>query len=323
MTTKPETILAHLTDIHFPQKPVPSLAELSFKRFFGLLNWHLSRKSMHLAETLEAVTKDVLAQTFNHLIVSGDLVNLSLRQEYTTALPWLERFGSPSGLSFVPGNHDYYGPTSFLTSARPPNLSDEADIPMSRSKDLLPFMTSDDKGGELGGATGPDLPFVRVVNDVALIALNSGVPTPLFKAYGRLNENSLDAVGHILNACKEADLYRCVILHHPPLPGITTLSRGLQNDHLLQALLREAGAELVLYGHNHKQHHEKLTTNHGVCHIVGTPSASIGFNSRYEFARYNLFSIQRLPDGWTTKMQGRGLQENYGSVVDLGTTELV
>ncbi len=323
MPTQPETIIAHLTDIHFPQRPVPSFFELSFKRFFGLLNWHLSRKSMHLAETLEVISKDVVTQTFNHLIVSGDLVNLSLHQEYETALNWMERFGAPSEVSFVPGNHDYYGQTPFLTPASMRTLPLQADVSSPRPDNLLPFMTSDDKGVELGGATGPELPFVRVVNDVALIGLNSGVPTPLFKAYGRLNENSLDALGHILNACKKADLYRCVILHHPPLPGITTLSRGLQNDHLLQALLREAGAELVLYGHNHKQHHERLTTNHGVCHIVGTPSASIGFNSRYELARYNLFTIQRLAEGWSTKMQGRGLRENYGDVVDLGETELV
>jgi 3',5'-cyclic AMP phosphodiesterase CpdA len=323
MTTETETIIAHLTDIHFPQRPVPSFSELSFKRFFGLLNWHISRKSMHLSGTLEVITKDVLAQTYSHLIVSGDLVNLSLHQEYISALPWMERFGAPSGLTFVPGNHDYYGPTPFLPSVSSLPLSGGVDETKRQPRDLLPFMTSDEKGVELGGATGPELPFVRVVNDVALIGLNSRVPTPLFKAYGRLNENSLDALEHILNTCKIADLYRCVILHHPPLPGITTLSRGLQNDHLLQALLRETGAELVLYGHNHKQHHERLTTNHGVCHIVGTPSASIGFNSRYELARYNLFTIQRLAEGWSTKVQGRGLQENYGDVVDLGETELV
>jgi 3',5'-cyclic AMP phosphodiesterase CpdA len=323
MTTQTETRLVHLTDIHFPQTLFPSLTEFSLKRLFGFFNWHLSRKSMHLSSTLEAMTEDVFAQTFNHLIVSGDLVNLSLHQEYKTALSWMERFGAPSEVSFVPGNHDYYGQTPFLYPASTGTLPLQADAPTPRSKDLLPFMTSDDRGVELGGASGPDLPFVRVVNDVALIGLNSGVPTPLFKAYGKLNEKSLDALAHILNACKEAHLYRCVILHHPPLPGITTLSRGLQNDHLLQALLREAGAELVLYGHNHKQHHERLTTNHGVCHIVGTPSASIGLNSRYELARYNLFSIRRLTDGWSTKIQGRGLQENYGDVVDLGTTDLV
>jgi len=320
MTTPPETILAHLTDIHFPQTPLPTLSELSFKRFFGLLNWHLSRKSMHLTETLAAISKDVLSQPFHHLIVSGDLVNLSLLNEYKAGLKWIEQFGASGDISFVPGNHDYYGPNPLLypkESMRP--STNLAPVGMS----LLPYMISDEKGLELGGATGPDLPFVRVVNDVALIGLNSGVPTPLFKAYGKLSETSLDALKHILIAIQKANLYRCVILHHPPLPGITKQSRGLQNDDLLQSLLRETGAELVLYGHNHKQHHETLRTNTGTCHIVGTPSASIGQNKRYELARYNLFSIRRSADGWTTKMHGRGLSENHGGVVDLGTSELV
>lgn len=320
MSKSPETIIAHLTDIHFPQNPKFSLSEISLKRFFGFMNWHFSRKKMHLSQTVEAISKDVLDQKFNHMIVSGDLVNLTLRKEYEAGFQWMKQFGQTNDLSFVPGNHDYYGKN---LSLYPEQLQNSSKAEKERGGELLPYMTSDMRGEALGGAKGPDLPFVRVVNDVALIGLNSGVPTPLFKAYGAINKKSLEVLAQILTAAEKQGLFRCVILHHPPLSGITRSSRGLQNDHELTSLLEEHGAELVLYGHNHKQHHVRLNTASGVCHVIGTPSASIGFDSRYELARYNLFSIQNSATGWALKMRGRGLKDNYGEVVDLGTTDLV
>ena len=310
MTNQAQTTLAHLTDIHFPQNPRFSMSEISVKRFFGFLNWHLSRKSMHLSKTLDAISKDVLAQKFDHLIVSGDLVNLSLRKEYEAGLYWMKQFGETSDISFVPGNHDYYGAN--------PVLSADAN-----EGGLSAYMISNSHGFELGGDAGPHLPFVRVINDVALIFLNSGVPTPLFKAYGAVNRKSLEVLVDILTQAKMQDLYRCVILHHPPLTGITSPSRGLTNDHELQTLLENYGAELVLYGHNHKQRHDKLSTKTGTCHVIGTPSASVGRHGRYELARYNLFHIQRKSNSWITQMDGRGLLEDYGPVVDLEDRLLV
>lgn len=310
MTTRSDTIIAHLTDIHYPSRVGLGLSEFSFKRFLGFLNWHLSRKKLHLKKTLDEISKDVLCQKLDHLIVSGDLVNWSLKAEYKEGLKWLEQFGSFEDVSFVPGNHDYYG-------ANPVLFAD------ANEGGLSAYMTSNSHGFELGGDAGPHLPFVRVINDVALIFLNSGVPTPLFKAYGAVNRKSLEVLVDILTQAKMQDLYRCVILHHPPLTGITSPSRGLTNDHELQTLLENYGAELVLYGHNHKQRHDKLSTKTGTCHVIGTPSASVGRHGRYELARYNLFHIQRKSNSWITQMDGRGLLEDYGPVVDLEDRLLV
>lgn len=310
MTPRSDTLIAHLTDIHYPSRVGLGLNEFTFKRFFGFLNWHLSRKKLHLKETLDQISEDVLQQELDHLIVSGDLVNWSLKAEYEQGVNWLKQFGSYEDISFVPGNHDYYG-------ANPVLSSDDSEGGLS------PYMTSNFKGIELGGDAGPHLPFVRVINDVALIFLNSGVPTPLFKAYGEVNRKSLEVLVDILTQARMQDLYRCVILHHPPLTGITSPSRGLNNDHELQTLLENYGAELVLYGHNHKQRHDKLSTKTGTCHVIGTPSASVGRQGRYEHARYNLFHIQRKSNSWITQMDGRGLLEDFGPVVDLEDRLLV
>lgn len=304
------TTIAHLTDIHLPELPRPALSELSAKRFFGLMNWHWSRKFIHRMKTLDAITADLSLQEFHHLIISGDLTNLALRSEYEAGMQWLKQFKGADEVSFVPGNHDYYGK----------NLALYPDG--TRGGELLPYMTSDFKGAELGGGNGPDLPFVRVVDNVALICLNSGIPTPLFKAYGAVSEASLAAFKRCLTLTKEAGLYRCVILHHPPLAGITSQSRGLNNDLAFQELLRKCGAELVLNGHNHKQRHDRLETKSGICHVIGTPSASVAKAGHYELARYNLFHISGTANKWETTMNGRGLLADYGEVCDLGRVEL-
>ncbi len=307
------TTIAHLTDIHLPNNPALSLGEFSLKRFMGYMNWHRSRKRIHQFAVLELLQDDIKAQHVDHIVVSGDLVNLGLKAEFAAGAAWLSALGETADVSFVPGNHDYYG-------------SGQA---FMRGTAFTPYMTSDEAGLKLGGDTGPDLPFVRVIGgNVAVIGINSGMPTPLFKAYGEVTSRQLSALSSILDACREANLYRCVVVHHPPLPGLTRRSRALRNDDVFSELLQKKGAELVLYGHNHRQQHRRLETVDGVCHVVGTPSASVApgghYNpGHYDPGRYNLFTISGQPGQWVTQLNGRGLSLlQQGRVSDLGIISL-
>lgn len=306
MKSPPTTTLAQLTDIHRPPLPRPQLRELSIKRGLAFFNWHFSRKFMHLPETLAAIKADALAQSVDHYILSGDLVNLALRAEFVNGAEWMKPFGEGQEVSFVPGNHDYYG----------------GDAGFDPTGELASYMTSAAPGLSLGGGCGPELPFVRVVNNVAVIGVNSGIKTPLFKAFGKVSEASLKALAHILKMTKKEGLFRCVIIHHPPLAGLTHLSRSLLNDAEFTECLKNSGCDLVVYGHNHRQSHVRLETCDGICHVVGTPSCSVGKAGRYQLARYNLFHISSHADGWETVMEGRGLLEDYGPVCDLGKLKL-
>src|SRR5271155_1338179 len=98
--------LAHLSDLHLAARP--KLSELAGKRGLGFINWQRKRKYIHRPEVLEAITRDLNAHSLDHVAVTGDLVNLSLADEYARARQWRETLGGPSGVTVVPGNHDVY-----------------------------------------------------------------------------------------------------------------------------------------------------------------------------------------------------------------------
>ena len=101
-------VLAHLSDIHLAPLPVPRPAELLSKRGLGFINWLRKRRAIHRPEVLAALVADLKAQAPGHIAVTGDLVNLSLSNEFAPARAWLERLGTPGDVTFVPGNHDAY-----------------------------------------------------------------------------------------------------------------------------------------------------------------------------------------------------------------------
>lgn len=285
------TVIAHLTDIHLPSLPLPRLGELNLKQALGFLNWHWSRKNIHRAAALETLMDDLSEQSYSHMLVSGDLVNLGLKAEFKAGIDWLNMQGDHNDVSYVPGNHDYY-PGNHI---------------FEQNKSYLDFMKSDGVGASLGGGTGPDVPFVKIINKVALIGVNSGVTTPLFKAFGKVSDQQLEQLAKILKKAKAHGFYRLIGVHHPPIHGLTSPSRSMTNDTAFRALIKEAGAELVLYGHNHVQRYDRLLTCDGPCHVVGAPSASVGQAGKYDLARYNLYNISRGSNGWITQITGRGI----------------
>ncbi len=293
------TVIAHLTDIHLPSLSLSKLSKLNLKQGFGLLNWQASRHKIHQQDALDLLLQDLDKQEISHTIISGDLTNLALPSEIETAESWLKTRGTPQQVSYVPGNHDYY----------------DNGFALQNKEVFKEHMRSCDIGACLGGGSGPQDPYVRVIDKIALIGLNSAIPTPLFKSFGAIEEQTLEQLSKILKKAQAQGLYRCVVLHHPPLNTITTPQKGLNNDAALTAILKEAGAELVLYGHTHLQRYDRLLTQQGFCHVIGTPSASVGKICQYNLARYNLFDIQTQNGTWHTTMIGRGLDHKCEWVV--------
>src|SRR5215470_3939522 len=100
--------LAHLSDPHLGPLPTPAPLELLSKRGLGYLNWLRKRRAIHRPEVLAAVVDDLKAQAPDHIAVTGDLVNLSLSNEFALAAAWLQTLGDPAHVTLVPGNHDAY-----------------------------------------------------------------------------------------------------------------------------------------------------------------------------------------------------------------------
>ena len=75
--------LAQLSDLHLAARP--RLAQLINKRGLGFINWQRKRKNVHRPEVLDAITRDLKTHRVDHIAVTGDLVNLSLPDEYARA----------------------------------------------------------------------------------------------------------------------------------------------------------------------------------------------------------------------------------------------
>src|SRR5580704_8534028 len=272
-------VLAHLSDLHMAAKP--ELAQLLNKRGLGYINWQRGRKYFHRPEVLEAVTRDLKAQSFDHIAVTGDLVNLSLPDEYAAAAAWLAALGNGRDVTVVPGNHDVY----------------------IREVEQMP---ADFWGDYMRGDDGIDrFPFLRRHGDVALIALSTGVATGPFMATGRLGGRQLSRFAEILGQTRDA--FRVVLIHHPPQSPLRRYLRRLIDAPALRRVLAEQGAELLLHGHDHRSSLVWLDGPNGTkIPAVGVPSASAAAAHGDEgAAAYHLFKIDGGAKPWRCEMIAR------------------
>jgi 3',5'-cyclic AMP phosphodiesterase CpdA len=256
--------LAHLSDWHIATQP--RLADLAGKRGLGYVNWHRARNKIHRPDVLDATVHDLKSQPFDHIAVTGDLVNLSLNDEYKRARGWLETLGAPRDVTLVPGNHDVY-----VGGVVPSPAAYWAD-----------YMRGDD---------GVDrFPFLRRRGDVALIALSTAVPTAPFLATGRLGKRQLARLIEVLEATR--GMFRVVLIHHPPATPRQRYLRRLIDAADLRGVLAEKGAELLLHGHDHRRSVIWLDGPGAKIPAVGVPSASARApHSDENAAGYNLFQI--------------------------------
>ncbi|MBS0242604.1 MAG: metallophosphoesterase, partial [Proteobacteria bacterium] len=246
--TEPVT-LAQLSDVHLPEFPRFRPRDLNLKRLTGMANWLLRRRRAHRRSALDAVIADLAIARPDHVAVTGDLVNFGLVAEHRTAHAWLEMLGAPTRLSVIPGNHDIY------------TTGSEAGVACWRA-----YMT-----GDAGEAS---FPYVRRVGHVALIGLNSALPTPPFRAYGRLGDEQLARLGSLLASLGREGLVRVVMVHHPARPGDAKPRKALEDAGRLLEVLSRHGAELVMHGHNHRPMLAFVAGPQRPVPVVGVGSAS-------------------------------------------------
>ena len=294
--------IAHLSDVHL--SPVRGLGPLhaNLKRGLGLANWLLKRRKVHLRSVVDALVADLRSQKPDHIVVSGDLVNLGLPGEHEHALAWLDALGPASQVTVVPGNHDIYC-----------RLWRDRGVERWRA-----YMTSNAQGAKYARPAERGFPFVRILGKVALVGVVSAVPTPPFYATGQVGRAQLEALDHTLGLLGRDDLTRIVVIHHPPLPGQADSRRGLTDAPQLEQVLRLRGAELVLHGHNHVDMRESRPWAGGTIEVIGVASASVGRAYKEEpLGRYNLI---RLEGAWPKapfEVVSRGLDWAGGKVVEL------
>ena len=238
--------LAHLSDPHIAPLPPVRWRDLANKRLLGYLSWMRRRRHVHKREVLDALTRDLQAQTPDHTVVTGDLTNIALPAEFEQAAGWLQELGPPDAVTVIPGNHD-------------------ASVAVAWERSLAHF----------AGYMTPDTP-----SDGALLELE-------------------------LSRLGREGLFRCLLLHHPPVEGMTARRKRLVDAAALRRVIARTGAELVLHGHDHRRNRSEIPGPRGGVPVCGVPSASSIPSHGRPGALYQLYGIARDGDGWRIELRGR------------------
>jgi 3',5'-cyclic AMP phosphodiesterase CpdA len=333
-------VLAHLSDPHLAPLPRPRIAELASKRLLGYLNWRHSRHRVHRSEALDAITHDLRAAHPGHIAVTGDLVNIALPAEFVQARRWLETLGSPDDVSVVPGNHDAYVAAAARHGDRhwapymagdvpPPPCGEGSGVGVAQLGPRLPQPPDppprpSPTRGEGEEAAAPDaiasrhdvggrapFPYLRLRGPVALIGLSTAIATPLFMATGALGDAQIARTATMLGALRGANLFRVVMIHHPPLAPPSSHHKRLIDAAAFREAIAGVGAELIIHGHDHVHSLGWIAGDGGRVPVVGVPSASAATGTKH-LAAYNLYRIGGGPGAWRCEMVSRGLRPTGG-----------
>lgn len=292
--------LAHLSDPHLGQMPLPSPGQLLGKRVFGYLSWTIRRRPIHDGPVLSALVADLKQTQPDHITVTGDITNISLPAEFARAGAWLRGLGHPADVTVVPGNHDAY-----------------VSVPWEQSlAHWAEFMSGNRGNGSDEAPTGADdFPFVRERQGVALIGVSTALPMPIRSAAGRLGERQIEILARRLRELGQRSLFRVVLIHHPPIADGISPRKRLLDSEAFAAVIAEHGAELVLHGHTHRSGLARLKSPRGHVPVIGVPSASARPHKGKGHSRYHLYRIGRNGRGWDIDIEVRGVTERLDSFV--------
>ena len=313
--------LAHLTDVHLPDILGFWPRYWNLKRVLGWLNWQRRRRFVHKRETVDKLIAHLKSIGPTHTLISGDLINIGLPEEYKRAAGWLEGIGAPDEVYLVTGNHDIYTPISARSGVghwAAYLAGDTTSVPDRRELDL------DFENRDFADRI---YPHVRRIGPVDLISLNSAVPTRPGDATGLIGPKQIERLADFLREGREAVRFRLVMLHHPPLSDQATMARGLRDTDDFRAVLEKHGAELVIFGHNHVHIQRWLDGPDGQFPLVGLSSATVSSAFGHEdLAAYQIYEVAR--DGGDTGAGFRlqviryGLRASGGDVVELANYAL-
>lgn len=294
--------IAHLSDLHLLDLAGVSASRLYLnKRLTGMVNLRMKREHKHRPAVLEALIDDLRAGAVDHVIVSGDLTNLALDEEFALARRVLDRLALPAeALTVVPGNHDLYT----RGAARSERFA----------KHFGPNIASD-----LPTPEGLRYPFVRLRGPAAIVGLSTAVPRLPLVASGHLGAAQFEALKALLEHPEVKARTPVVVAHHPVVNPTRTMARLLRGWHdadpVRELLTRGRPVTLSLHGHLHHRGQAALHGDAGeTLHVLGATSASLLDPRPGRMGAYNLYELS--DDGQLAGTRARVWSPAEGAVVD-------
>jgi 3',5'-cyclic AMP phosphodiesterase CpdA len=275
--------LAHCSDLHLLSHDGAGIASLLNKRWIGAANLLTNRSRHYHVAAFEDMVADLNALGVEHVLCTGDVTNLALRQEFTFARGLFDKLAAgPTGVTVIPGNHDAYvdeGVELFAELFAPYCTSDTGWA-----------WTEDDRADG-----GDDLrwPIVRIRGELALVGVSTSRATPWFTAFGRLGPGQLARLERVLADARLTGKARVVAIHHPPAgKRARSRVRGLRDHDAFAAVIARAGADVIVHGHEHRDMVEALPGPSGDVPVRGVPSGTYEHARPDRTARYRVFDIE-------------------------------
>lgn len=283
--------IAHVSDLHVLAPLGVTLREVLFnKRITGYVNLLTKRGRAYRREYLLAVLDEAAAQA-DQVVVTGDITNLSLEDEYEEAVRLLGDVARAAEVTVVPGNHDIYLPAVHRDRRFPHHFG-------AYCESDLPELALDLPAGRF--------PTVKLRGPAAIIGLSTAVPRPPFVSAGYVGRAQLAALARVLEHPEVARRTPVVLLHHSPFDErlrVEQLRGGLVDARALREALSPLARGLVLYGHLHVRRRAKITTRAGELDAVCASAAPLDHASAHVRAGFNLYEVDG--DGRVASIEAR------------------
>ena len=269
--------LVHLSDLHLFSLRDLSLTALLNKRMLGYFSWRLHRHSVHRGDVLAALVRDLHALNPDHIVITGDLTHLGTPGQFRMAQQFLNGLGPPAKVTVIPGNHDAYVKTAWNET-------------FARWAD---YMISDEINSrdQMGTNLPIEFPTLRVRGRVAVIGVTTARPSAPFLAVGSIGSSQLQRLEKMLNELNRRQLFRVVLIHHPPVNGVVNWRKRLTDAVAFRSAVNRCGAELILHGHVHRNSLTYLNTMTNRIPVVSVPSASALSHNPERQSCYHVYHI--------------------------------
>lgn len=251
------------------------------QRALGLLNIVTLRgPSTYDHRVLELALADMKSEGVDHLIVAGDVSNLSINCEFALAAQIFREHGGPvSSMTFCPGNHDTYN-------------RGQADAGLFRDH-FGQYIVSD--------IPSPDMrkdgfPFAHIRGGVLFVVLNTGLPNTARGAVGEIQWNAARKMLETpqgIQARNEAK-YTVLVMHHAAqdpavrgTPWIREFKHDTKDWPAVSDFAREFDINLVVHGHMHVPYRGVLAGAPNT-HVYESGSGTLMTDNKERVARYTV-----------------------------------
>lgn len=277
---------ALISDVHvFDEQGIWSEDVTQFlgQRLLGLVNIVLLRGPRAFDRTiLEQALTDMRAEGVEHLVVAGDISNLSIASEFALARKIFQAFGATDRLTVCPGNHDTYNRAQKDARFFRDHFGDYCVSDLPR-----PVVRKD------------GFPYAHFRGGVLFVVLNSGLPNTARGAVGR---EQWDAAEQMLDAPAGDEMRRraratVLVLHHPAqdpavrgVPWVREFGHDNKDWPEVARFANRYNVGLVVHGHMHVPYRGVLAGTEGTL-VYESGSGTLVTEDATRMARYTVFEL--------------------------------